>query len=67
MTRKTKTNVPASILGRLLVRSKKTGDEYQTLLTAYACERFLFVSLLQRYATFGSRNRRRMCAASVMP
>jgi hypothetical protein len=24
------------------VRSKKTGDDYQTLLTAYVCERFLF-------------------------
>lgn len=38
----TRENVPASILDRLLVRSKKTGDEYQTLLTAYVCERFLF-------------------------
>ena len=42
MTRKTKSNIPASILGRLLVLSKKTGDDYQTILTAYVCERFLF-------------------------
>jgi predicted nucleotidyltransferase component of viral defense system len=42
MTREKKSNIPASILARLLVRSKKTGDEYQTVLTAYVCERFLF-------------------------
>ncbi len=42
MTRETKRNIPASILGRLLTRSKKTGDDYQTILTAYVCERFLF-------------------------
>lgn len=42
MTRETKRNIPASILERLLVRSRKTGDDYQTLLTAYVCERFLF-------------------------
>jgi predicted nucleotidyltransferase component of viral defense system len=32
----------ASVLGRLLTRSKNTGDDYQTILTAYVCERFLF-------------------------
>jgi Nucleotidyl transferase AbiEii toxin, Type IV TA system len=42
MTREKKSNIPASILARLLARSKKTGDEYQTVLTAYVCERFLF-------------------------
>jgi predicted nucleotidyltransferase component of viral defense system len=42
MTRERKSNVPASVLARLLARSKKTGDDYQTLLTAYVCERFLF-------------------------
>jgi hypothetical protein len=42
MTREKKSNIPGSILARLLVRSKKTGDEYQTVLTAYVCERFLF-------------------------
>lgn len=41
MTREEKRNVPASILARLLARSKKTGDDYQTLLTAYVCERFV--------------------------
>jgi hypothetical protein len=41
MTREKKSNIPASILARLLVRAKKTGDEYQTVLTAYVCERFL--------------------------
>ena len=42
MTGGKKSNIPASILGRLLARSKKTGDDYETLLTAYVCERFLF-------------------------
>jgi hypothetical protein len=42
MTLETKSNIPASILGRLLLRSKNTGDDYQTLLTTYVCERFLF-------------------------
>lgn len=42
MTRGKQSNLPASVLGRLLARSKKTGDDYQTLLTAYVCERFLF-------------------------
>lgn len=41
MTRGKQSNIPASILGRLLARSKKTGDEYQTVLIAYVCERFL--------------------------
>jgi hypothetical protein len=41
MTRGKGINIPASILGRLLARSRKTGDDYQTLLVAYACERFL--------------------------
>jgi hypothetical protein len=42
MTRSKVTNTAASVLDRLLARSKKTGDDYQTLLTAYVCERFLF-------------------------
>jgi predicted nucleotidyltransferase component of viral defense system len=42
MTHEKKSNLPASILDRLLRRARKTGDEYQTLLTAYVCERFLF-------------------------
>ncbi len=33
--------MPASVMARLLERSKKTGDDYQTLLVAYCCERFL--------------------------
>jgi len=42
MTREKKSNLPASVLARLLARSKETGDDYETLLTAYVCERFLF-------------------------
>lgn len=41
MTRKVKSNLPASILARLLAESRKTGADYQMILTEYACERFL--------------------------
>ncbi len=41
MTRAVKRDVAASILARLLAESKKTGDDYQTILITYACERFL--------------------------
>jgi len=34
--------VSASVLARLLDRAKRTGDDYQTLLNAYATERFLY-------------------------
>jgi len=40
MTGKTP-NLPASIAARLLNQSKRTGDDYQTLLAAYGFERFL--------------------------
>ncbi|MEO8036781.1 MAG: nucleotidyl transferase AbiEii/AbiGii toxin family protein, partial [Acidobacteriota bacterium] len=42
MTRGKPANVAASVMNRLLNRSKKTGDDYQTMLIAYVCERFLF-------------------------
>lgn len=42
MTKKKPANVAASVMNRLLNRSKKTGDDYQTMLIAYVCERFLF-------------------------
>lgn len=35
-------NVSASVLARLLALSKKSGDDYNVLLTAYVFERFLF-------------------------
>jgi len=35
-------NVAASVAARLLNRSKETGDDYQTLLTSFALERFLY-------------------------
>lgn len=34
-------NLPASIAARLLNHAKRTGDDYQTLFTAYGFERFL--------------------------
>ena len=35
-------NLAASVLARLLNRAKETGDDYQTLLTSYSLERFLY-------------------------
>lgn len=35
-------NLAASVLARLLNRAKETGDDYQTLLTSYGLERFLY-------------------------
>jgi hypothetical protein len=37
-----KKNLPASVAARLLDRARQTGDEYQTLLTSYCFERFLY-------------------------
>jgi len=35
-------NLAASVAGRLLDRARQTGDDYQTLLTNYCLERFLY-------------------------
>lgn len=35
-------NLPASVAARLLNRAKQTGDDYQTLLTSFCFERFLY-------------------------
>ena len=37
-----KSNLPASVAARLLNRAKQTGDDYQTLFTAFCFERFLY-------------------------
>ncbi len=37
-----KKNLPASVAARLLNRAKQTGDDYQTLLTSFCFERFLY-------------------------
>jgi hypothetical protein len=37
-----RTNLAASVLARLLNRAKHTGDDYQTVLTGYCFERFLY-------------------------
>ena len=37
-----KSNLPASVMARLLNRAKQTGDDYQNLLTAFCFERFLY-------------------------
>ncbi len=42
MTRETRANLAASVAARLLNRAKATGDDYQTLLTSYCLERFLY-------------------------
>jgi hypothetical protein len=38
----TRSNLPASVAARLLNRAKQTGDVYQTLLTSFCFERFLY-------------------------
>ena len=37
-----KSNLSASVAARLLQRAKQTGDVYQTLLTSFCFERFLY-------------------------
>ena len=37
-----KSNLPASVAARLLNRARQTGDVYQTLLTSFCFERFLY-------------------------
>ena len=37
-----KTDLAASVAARLLNRARRTGDDYQTLLTSYCLERFLY-------------------------
>jgi hypothetical protein len=37
-----KSNLAASVAARLLNRARETGDDYQTQLTSYCLERFLF-------------------------
>jgi hypothetical protein len=37
-----KRNLPASVAARLLNQAKQSGDDYQTLLTMYCFERFLY-------------------------
>lgn len=37
-----KANLAASVAARLLHRARDTGDDYQTLLTSYCLERFLY-------------------------
>ncbi|MEO8197655.1 MAG: nucleotidyl transferase AbiEii/AbiGii toxin family protein [Thermoanaerobaculia bacterium] len=37
-----KSNLPASVAARLLHRARETGDVYQTLLTSFCFERFLY-------------------------
>lgn len=42
MSPKETRNLPASVLARLLERARRTGDDYQVLLAAFVCERFLY-------------------------
>jgi hypothetical protein len=37
-----KRNLPASVAARLLILSKRTGDDYHTVLTSFCHERFLY-------------------------
>lgn len=48
-----KANLAASVAARLLNRAKQTGDDYQTLLTSYCLERFLYrLSVSDRHDRF---------------
>jgi len=40
--KKEKSNLAASVTARLLNRARQTGDDYQTLLTSFCFERFLY-------------------------
>jgi hypothetical protein len=45
-------NLSASVAARLLNRAKETGDVYQTLLTSFCFERFLY--RLERFVLKGA-------------
>jgi hypothetical protein len=48
-----KTNLAASVAARLLNQAKQKGDDYQTLLTTYCLERFLYrLSVSSRHDRF---------------
>jgi Nucleotidyl transferase AbiEii toxin, Type IV TA system len=42
VSRRVKRDLAASVLARLLQRARQSGDDYQTLLAAFAYERFLY-------------------------
>ena len=42
MTAASKKDLAASVLARLLARARETGDDYQTLVSRYVTERFLY-------------------------
>lgn len=42
MSPKQTRDISASVLARLLQRARRTGDDYQILLAAFVCERFLY-------------------------
>jgi len=49
VTSDSKKNLAASVLARLLARARETGDDYQTLVTRYVTERFLYRLGLSRF------------------
>lgn len=49
MSRKSPSNVAASVQQRLLNKSRKEGEDYQHLLTRFALERYLYRLGLSRY------------------
>jgi hypothetical protein len=49
VSRKSPSNVAASVQQRLLNKSRKEGEDYQLLLTRFALERFLYRLGLSRH------------------
>lgn len=49
LSRKSPSNVAASVQQRLLNKSRKEGEDYQLLLTRFALERYLYRLGLSRY------------------
>ncbi len=63
-----KTNLAASVAVRLLNRAKQTGDDYQTLLTGYCLERFLYrLAVSDRRDRFVLKGARRTLARRRTP
>lgn len=56
-----KRNLPASVTARLLSRAKRSGDDYQTILTHFCFERFLY---RLRFRPAGALRAQRRDAAS---
>ena len=66
-----KRNLPASVAARLLNRSRQTGDTYETVLTNFCFERFLYrlgtSSVRDRFVLKGADLRRGARCDGIWP